>query len=110
MEINRRRFRAHLIGLGSCALMSGAERCVAVAAVKQTDPADSLPMVDEIASRFARQAPIADDYDFPVQLIDAGIIRPATEDRLQDIRNALLTTDNDDSRIKIGRASCRERV
>ena len=102
------------LGIGICALMSGAERYVAVDAVKQTDPADNLPMVDEIAGLFARQAPIADDEEFlpfPVQLIDAGIIRPATEDRLQDIRNALLTTDNADSRIiyldtldQIGRA------
>ncbi len=58
-----------------------------------------------------RQAPIADDvgcfpmgpeldsHDFPVQLSEAGGVHPATVVRVQDIRNALLTTERDHSCI-----------
>ena len=53
------------IGVGLAALLSGAERYIAVDWVAHTDVADNLRVFDELAALFAARAPIPDDNEFP---------------------------------------------
>ncbi len=101
------------LGIGIAALLSGVERYIAVDAVKLTDLADNLPVLGELVALFARASadsrrqripPMNADlagYDFPAYLIDAGVIRPTLNDnKLQEIRNALLMQDDDNACTK----------
>lgn len=55
----------HSIGTGLAALLSGAERYVAVDFVQYANVSGNLSVFEELLDLFARRAPIPDDEEFP---------------------------------------------
>ncbi len=100
------------LGVGLAALLSGAESCVAVDAVRHTSPEENLPILEEMAELLARRAPVPDDdefpdiqpqlesYAFPAGLVEEGVLNPdAGIAALPAIRDSLLHPAADDPRM-----------
>lgn len=95
------------IGVGLSALLSGAERYLALDAVRHTNVADNLSVLDDLVELFDCQAPIPDDAEFPdvkpklatYTFPDYLIGVKMGSDRVQKIRDAICDSDADDSCI-----------
>ena len=95
------------LGAGIAALLSGAERYVAVDWVRYTERAGNLDVFEELRELFERRAPIPDNdefphvrpklasYAFPTDLIPVS----AKESNVRLIRDALAQPDVEDSCI-----------
>ena len=90
------------LGIGLCALLSGAERYVGLDLVPFTDLSRNLPIFDELVSLFLNRAPIPDDdefprvrpkltdYRFPSDIIDTAVMtRALTPERINILREHL---------------------
>jgi SAM-dependent methyltransferase len=101
------------LGVGLCALLSGAEQCFAFDVVEHTDLAANLEILDELIALFRAREPIPDeiefphvkpyldDYSFPCGILTDTVLNQALEPgRVQAIRDALRTGGGKDSRIQ----------
>jgi len=95
------------IGLGLCAVLSGAKEYYALDVVEFADNARNLEVFDELVTLFREKTPIPDDrefpevkpqldnYAFPSQIFSDEFIKEnLSDDRIESIRK-VLTTGND---------------
>ena len=75
------------LGVGLAALLSGAERYIAVDWVAHTDVADNLRVFDELAALFAARASIPGDEGFPRPVAANGV--GCSPERVRRIREFL---------------------
>lgn len=91
------------LGLGLCALLSGAERYVGLDVVRFADLSGNVQILDELVSLFQARTPIPDDQEFPRVrpklddyafpsgiLDDATLARTLGAERIQALRVKLL--------------------
>lgn len=96
------------LGLGLCALLSGAERYVGLDVVRFADLSGNLHVLDELVTLFETRAPIPgdqefprvrpklDDYAFPADVLDdATLARTLKPERIQALREKLRGGDGD---------------
>ncbi|MGI8857326.1 MAG: methyltransferase domain-containing protein [Thermomicrobiales bacterium] len=94
------------LGLGLAALLSGAERYIALDVVRYTDSARNIAVFDELVALFRNREPVPDDrefplvrpllpsYDFPHDILpDAALAAMLNSERLAMIRRALVALD-----------------
>ena len=97
------------LGVGLAALLSGAERYVALDVVRYADSARNLAVLDELAALFAARTPIPDEdesplvrptlasYDFPQHILTQRRLAAAlAPERLATIRRAILDLEDPD--------------
>lgn len=94
------------LGVGLAALLSGAERCVALDVVAHSDLATNLDVFDELVTLFQARAPIPhdadmaevkpalDDYGFPHTLLSDSVLDTSLDPaRIAAIRASLIEPD-----------------
>lgn len=96
------------LGIGLCALLSGAEKYVGLDVVKFTDLSGNLSILDELVELFQAQAPIPDDqefprvrpklddYAFPSTILDKTVLkRSLSQERIANLREQLSNSGGD---------------
>jgi Methyltransferase domain len=97
------------LGIGISALLSGAEKCVALDIVRYTDAKKNLEIFDELITLFRNKTPVPrdpsfsqiqpelNDYSFPHHILTDSVLAASLHpDRLAKIRRAIEQLDNPD--------------
>ena len=100
------------LGMGLCALLSGAEKYYAFDVVKYADSSKNLAIFEELEHLFKSKAPIPDDnefplvkpyldnYAFPSEILTGEILQNAlNKERLNTIRQSIRTPEKNESVI-----------
>ncbi len=101
------------LGVGLCALMSGAEKCFALDVVHHVDLERNLEIFDELLALFRARAPIPDEqelphvkpyldgYEFPAEILTDELLDEAlSAQRIQLIRDSLRDISQPNSMIE----------